>query len=77
MTNEQTVEYRKLVMKAKDTGIKYGIYSKQYAKAIHMMNDYWKLHKDENEPKEREKTFKEKVIEKRNQILAKWKRRNY
>ena len=77
MTNEQTVEYRKLVMKAKDTGIKYGIYSKQYAKAIHTMNDYWKLHKDENEPKEREKTFKEKIIEKRNQILAKWKRRNY
>lgn len=77
MTNEQTVEYRKLVMKAKDTGIKYGIYSKQYAKAIHTMNDYWKLHKDENEPKEREKTFKEMIIEKRNQILAKWKRRNY
>ena len=77
MTNEQTVEYRKLVMKAKDTGIKYGIYSKQYAKAIHAMNDYWKLHKDENEPKEREKTFKEMIIEKRNQILAKWKRRNY
>ena len=76
MTNEQTVEYRKLVMKAKDAGIKYGIYSKQYAKAIHTMNDYWKLHKDENEPKEREKTFNEKVIEKRNQILAKWKRRN-
>ena len=44
MTNEQTVEYRKLVMKAKDTGIKYGIYSKQYAEAIRKMNDYWQIH---------------------------------
>ena len=77
MTNEQTVEYKRLVMKAKDAGIRFGIYSKQYAKAIHAMNDYWKLHKDESNPKEREKTFKEMIIENRDKIIAKWKRRNY
>ena len=77
MTNEQTVEYNRLVMKAKDAGIRFGIYSKQYAKAIHAMNDYWKLHKDESNPKEREKTFKEMIIEKSNKMIAKWKHRNY
>ena len=76
MTNEQTAEYKKLVMKAKDTGIKYGIYSKQYAKAIHAMNDYWKANKYDKEPV-KEKTFKEMVIEKRNKFIDKWKRRNY
>ena len=76
MTNEQTVEYKKLVMNAKDTGIKYGIYSKQYAKAIHAMNDYWKANKYDKEPV-KEKTFKEMVIEKRNKFIDKWKRRNY
>ena len=76
MTNEQTVEYRKLVMKAKDTGIKYGIYSKQYAKAIHAMNDYWKANKYDKEPVKK-KTFKEMIIEKSNKFIDKWKRRNY
>ena len=76
MTNEQTVEYRKLVMKAKDTGIKYGIYSKQYAKAIHAMNVYWKANKYYKEPV-KEKTFREMVIEKSNKFIDKWKRRNY
>lgn len=77
MTNEQTVEYKRLVMKAKDAGIRFGIYSKQYAKAIHAMNDYWKLHKDDGDTKEREKTFKEMIIEKSNKMIAKWKHRNY
>ena len=77
MKEKQEAEYKRLVMKAKDTGIKYGIYSKQYAKAIHEMNDYWKLHKDESNPKEREKTFKEMIIEKSNKMIAKWKHRNY
>ena len=45
MKKEKEIEYGRLVMKAKDTGIKYGIYSKQYAKAIHAMNDYWKANK--------------------------------
>ena len=76
MIKEKEIEYSRLVMKAKDTGIKYGIYSKQYAKAIHAMNDYWKANKYDKEPV-KEKTFKEMIIEKRNQILAKWKRRNY
>ena len=76
MRKEKEIEYGRLVMKAKDTGIKYGIYSKQYAKAIHAMNDYWKANKYDKEPVN-EKTFKEMIIEKRNQILAKWKRRNY
>lgn len=44
MKKEKEIEYSRLVMKAKDTGIKYGIYSKQYAKAIHAMNEYWKIH---------------------------------
>ena len=76
MKKEKEIEYSRLVMKAKDTGIKYGIYSKQYAKAIHAMNDYWKANKYDKEPV-KEKTFKEMIIEKRNQILAKWKHRNY
>ena len=77
MNEEQEKEYKRLEAHAKDCGVAFGIYSEQYAKAIHAMNDYWKLHKDENEPKEREKTFREKVIEKSNKMIAKWKRRNY
>ena len=76
MRKEKEIEYGRLVMKAKDTGIKYGIYSKQYAKAIHAMNDYWKANKYDKEPV-KEKTFKEMVIEKSNKFIDKWKRRNY
>ena len=76
MKKEKEIEYGRLVMKAKDTGIKYGIYSKQYAKAIHAMNDYWKANKYDKEPVKK-KTFKEMVIEKRNEFIDKWKRRNY
>ena len=75
MKEKQEAEYKRLVMKAKDTGIKYGIYSKQYAKAIHAMNDYWKANKYETEPV-KEKTFKEMIIEKRNKFITKWIHRN-
>lgn len=77
MTEEQEKEYKRLEAHAKDCGVAFGIYSKQYADAIREMNDYWKLHKDESNPKEREKTFKEMIIEKSNKMIAKWKHRNY
>ena len=77
MKKEKEIEYSRLVMKAKDTGVKYGIYSKQYAKAIHAMNDYWKANKYDKEPVKKEKTFKEMIIEKSNKFIDKWKRRNY
>ena len=65
----------KLVLKqleehAKDCGVAYGLYSKEYADAIHKMNDYWL----ENQPEKL--TFREKIIIERNKILDKWKRKN-
>ena len=44
MKEEQEKEYKRLVEKAKDCGVAYGIYSKQYAAAINEMNEYWKIH---------------------------------
>ena len=40
-TEAHFAEHKKLETKAKDCGVKYGIYSKEYAKAIHEMNDYY------------------------------------
>ena len=42
MNKEQ--EFKRLELKAKDCGVAFGIYSKEYAEAIHKMNDYWKIH---------------------------------
>ena len=71
MNEEQKKEYKRLETHAKDCGVAFGTYSKQYAEAIHQMNDYWLS----NQPVEL--TFKEQVIIERNKILNKWKRKNY
>ena len=71
MNEEKEKEYKRLEAHAKDCGVAFGIYSKQYADAIREMNDYWLS----NRPVEL--TFKEQVIIERNKILNKWKRKNY
>ena len=71
MNEEQKKEYKRLETHAKDCGVAFGTYSKQYADAIRKMNDYWLS----NQPVEL--TFKEQVIIERNKILNKWKRKNY
>ena len=71
MTEEQEKEYKRLETYAKDCGVAFGIYSEQYAEAIHKMSDYWLS----NRPVKL--TFKEQVIIERNKILNKWKRKNY
>lgn len=71
MNEEQEKEYKRLEAHAKDCGVAFGIYSKQYADAIREMNDYWLS----NRPVKL--TFKEQVIIERNKILNKWKRKNY
>lgn len=71
MNEEQEKEYKRLEAHAKDCGVAFGIYSKQYAEAIREMNDYWLS----NRPVKL--TFKEQVIIERNKILNKWKRKNY
>ena len=43
MKEKQNAEYNLLVKKALDCGVYYGIYSKEYAEAIHKMNDYWQI----------------------------------
>ena len=73
MKKEQ--EFKRLETHAKDCGVAFGTYSKQYADAIHKMNDYWKANKYETEPV-KEKTFKEMIIEKRNKFITKWIHRN-
>ena len=44
MNEEQEKEYKRLEAHAKDCGVAFGIYSEQYAEAIHKMNEYWKIH---------------------------------
>jgi len=63
-------EYERLEEHAKDCGVFYGIYSPQYAEAIHKMNEHFLA----NQPVKL--TFKEKVIIERNKILNKWKLKN-
>ena len=65
MKEKQEAEYKRLVMKAKDCGVTFGIYSKQYAEAIHQMNDYWLDANDIN------KTFAERVKIKVNRYYTK------
>lgn len=60
-------KYKQLEQKAKDCGVFYGIYSKEYAKAVHEMNDYW-LENLNPEPK---LTLKEKFSIKYNSIKNK------
>ena len=55
MKEEQKKEFKRLERKAKDCGVEFGIYSKEYAEAIHEMNDYWLDANDLN------KTFAERV----------------
>ena len=63
MKKEQ--EYKRLETHAKDCGVAFGIYSKQYAEAIHRMNDYWLDANDLN------KTFAERVKIKVNRYYTK------
>ena len=64
-------KYEQLVQKAKDCGVHYGIYSPQYASAIHEMNDYWLA----NQPVKL--TFKEKIEAKKQNYLKAWKHKKY
>ena len=63
MNKEQ--EFRRLERHAKDCGVAFGIYSKEYAQAIHRMNDYWLDANDLN------KTFAERVKIKVNRYYTK------
>ena len=63
MNKEQ--EFNRLERHAKDCGVAFGIYSKQYAEAIHEMNDYWLDANDLN------KTFAERVKIKVNRYYTK------
>ena len=63
MNKEQ--EFRRLERHAKDCGVAFGIYSKEYAQAIHKMNDYWLDANDLN------KTFAERVKIKVNRYYTK------
>ena len=65
MKEEMKNEYKRLVEKAKDCGVAFGIYSKKYADAIHEMNDYWLDANDLN------KTFAERVKIKVNRYYTK------
>ena len=65
MNKEQEKEYKRLETHAKDCGVAFGIYSKQYAEAIHEMNDYWLDVNDLN------KTFAERVKIKVNRYYTK------
>ena len=53
-------EYDKLVLNAKNKGIEFGLYSKEYASAIKEMNAFW-LYKKQN--------WIEKLINKLNKIV--------
>ena len=63
MNKEQ--EFKRLERHAKDCGVAFGIYSKEYAQAIHRMNDYWLDANDLN------KTFAERVKIKVNRYYTK------
>ena len=65
MKEEQEKEFKRLERHAKDCGVAFGIYSKQYAEAIHKMNDYWLDANDLN------KTFAERVKIKVNRYYTK------
>ncbi len=54
------VEYDKLVLNAKNKGIEFGLYSKEYASAVKEMNAFW-LYKKQN--------WIEKLINKINKIV--------
>ena len=54
------VEYDKLVLNAKNKGIEFGLYSKEYASAVKEMNNFW-LYKKQN--------WIEKLINKINTIV--------
>ena len=53
-------EYDKLVLNAKNKGIEFGLYSKEYASAVKEMNKFW-LYKKQN--------WIEKLINKINKIV--------
>ena len=65
MNKEQEKEYKRLETHAKDCGVAFGTYSKEYAEAIHEMNDYWLDVNDLN------KTFAERVKIKVNRYYTK------
>ncbi len=65
MKKEQEKEFKRLERHAKDCGVAFGIYSKEYAEAIHEMNDYWLDANDLN------KTFAERVKIKVNRYYTK------
>ena len=65
MKEEQEKEFKRLERHAKDCGVEFGIYSKEYAEAIHEMNDYWLDANDLN------KTFAERVKIKANRYYTK------
>ena len=65
MNKEHEKEFKRLERHAKDCGVAFGIYSKQYAEAIHKMNDYWLDANDLN------KTFAERVKIKVNRYYTK------
>ena len=54
------LEYDKLVLNAKNKGIEFGLYSKEYAQAIKEMNAFW-MYKKQNGI--------EKLINKLNKIV--------
>ena len=53
-------EYDKLVLNAKNKGVEFGLYSKEYASAVKEMNNFW-LYKKQN--------WIEKLINKINKIV--------
>ena len=59
-TKFETHEYEKLVLNAKNKGIEFGLYSKEYAQAVKEMNAFW-LYKKQN--------WIEKLINKLNKIV--------
>ena len=65
MKEKHEKEFKRLERHAKDCGVAFGIYSKQYAEAIHEMNDYWLDVNDLN------KTFAERVKIKVNRYYTK------
>ena len=54
------LEYDKLVLNAKNKGIEFGLYSKEYAQAVKEMNAFW-MYKKQN--------VIEKLINKLNKIV--------
>ena len=60
------LEYNMLVLNAKNKGIEFGLYSKDYAQAIKEMNAFW-MNKKQN--------WIEKLINKINKIVWRLKRK--